>query len=50
MQKTDEADEAYTAECHYTQRPVETPNAVDVSISREAAIQKIIDGETRLTE
>lgn len=39
-----------TATCHYTGRPVETPNDVDVSISRGVVLEKIANGETRLTE
>ncbi|WP_164722061.1 hypothetical protein [Haloterrigena salifodinae] len=39
-----------SAVCYYTGRPVETPNDVDVSISRGAVLEKISDGETRLAE
>lgn len=36
------------ARCAYTGKPVETKNDVEVSISREAVIAKISNGETRL--
>lgn len=50
LQTTAGDDEANTAKCHYTGFPVETPNDVEVSISRHVVLKKIADGETRLTD
>lgn len=38
------------AKCAYTGKPVDTPNDVEVSISREAVIEKIRAGKTRLSD
>lgn len=47
MSKQDGAEGVAT--CAYTGDPVPTPNEVDVSISREAVLEKIRSGETRLS-
>ncbi|MFB1066475.1 hypothetical protein [Natrinema sp. H-ect4] len=46
MSEVDSEDDV--ARCHYTGKPVETTNDVSVSISREAAISMIVNGDTRL--
>jgi len=43
------SEDADVAKCAYTGDSVATPNDVDASISREAVIEKIQNGETRLS-